>query len=95
MDTQEHNGWPNRCTWQLFTHLTSYQETYDVARSLTQSAPSVYRAADVLREWVQAVVEEWFEVFPSEWMKLLLLDLTTAALAQVDWDKLARAFREE
>ena len=45
MDRQSYNGWPNVFTWQVYTHLSSYVETYDAARALIEVEANEVEAA--------------------------------------------------
>jgi len=94
IDQRPYNGWPNVFTWQMYTCLSSYSETYNVARRLVSSAPSSFAAEDALREWVRENVDEWFDLCPDEAFKVLITGLVQNALHQVDWSHLAHAFDE-
>lgn len=97
MDKQPYNGWPNVFTWHVFTHLSSYPETYDVARNLVAQASSPFTADEALRTWVEDCFEQgepWDETGAVVPFHLLWVDLVQTALRQVDWTRLTQAFRE-
>ena len=94
MDRDPYNGWPNTFTWQLFCHLSSYADISEMAYQLVADASAPHLGADRLREWVQEDVDGWLERAALGWLTLLSTDLLHAALGQVDWDRLAAAFRE-
>ena len=81
-------------TWQLYTCLSSYPETYDMARHLAASAASAFDAEDMVRDWVRGTVDEWFDQCPDDTFKVVITSLLQNALGQVDWAHLARAFVE-
>jgi len=81
-------------TWQMYTCLSSYSETYDVARTVVSSAVSPFEAEDALREWVRETIDAWFDQCPEDTFKVLITGLVQNALGQVDWSHLAHAFDE-
>lgn len=81
-------------TWQVYTCLSSYPETYDTARMLVASSASLFQAEDALREWVREMVEEWFDQCPESAFKVLIASVLQNALGQVDWAHVTRAFDE-
>ena len=81
-------------TWQVYTCLTSYIETYDAVRSIVASASSAFVAEDTLRDWVRELIDEWFDQCGESPFKVLIMSLLHNALGQVDWAHLTRAFDE-
>ena len=94
MDRDPYNGWPNKFTWQLFCHLSSYADIYQMACQLVADAPAPHIGADRLRDWVQEHIESLLDATAENWLTLLSTDLLHAALGQVDWDHLDAAFRD-
>ena len=97
IDTQEYNGWPNIFTWQVYTCLSSYIETYDTARAIVDESASSYEAAEALREWVQVMRDEWVDRLGKRSdgvCNALFVGVMNNAFQQVNWDHLAKAFDE-
>lgn len=94
MDKQSYNGWPNVFTWHVYTHLSSYAETYDAARSLVETEVNEIRAGEALQEWVEELVDQWCDVHSPDVLQTLYMDLLHAVSRQVDWLRVAKAFRE-
>lgn len=94
MDRDAYNGWPNKWTWHLYCHLSSYEDSYSMACHLVTGAPAPHLGADRLRDWVQENIDAWVDTAPPSWLTTLSTDLLHGALEQVDWDHLARAFDE-
>ena len=94
MDTEEYNGWPNFFTWDIYNHLSSYPETESTARAIVASAPSGFVAANRLSVWVQESIDTWLDQGGDSIVKLLATDLLHAALRQIDWNRLVRAFQD-
>jgi hypothetical protein len=94
MDKQPCNGWPNVFTWQVFTHLSSSQETDDAARALVAQASSPFEADEALRAWVEACFRQWDETGAVVHLHTLWGDLVHAALRQVDWARLTQTLSE-
>ena len=94
IDNQEYNGWPNIFTWQVYTCLSSYIETYDAARGIVDEISTRYEAGNALRDWIQVVRDEWCDRCPDGAFKVLFTSIMNNAFGQVDWDHLAQAFDE-
>lgn len=94
IDKQKYNGWPNIFTWQVYTCLSSYIETYDAARGIVDASSTPFEAADALRDWIQEARDEWCDRCPDDVFKVLFTGVMNNAFGQVDWDHLAKAFDE-
>ena len=94
IDHTQYNGWPNVFTWQAYTCLSSYIETYNTARNIVASATTPFEAEDALRDWIRETIDECFDQCAELSLKVLITGLVNNALGQVDWSHLARAFDE-
>ena len=94
MDKQPYNGWPNVFTWQVFTHVSSYPETYETVCDLVAQASSPFAADEALRAWVEECFGVQHETGIMGPLHTLWSDLVYTALRQVDWTRLTRAFSE-
>ena len=94
IDQTQYNGWPNVFTWQVYTCLSSYIETYNTARNIVASATTPFEAEDALRDWVRQSIDEWFDLCPESPLKVVITGLVNNALGQIDWSHLASAFDE-
>jgi len=94
IDQKPYNGWPNIFTWHVYTHVSSYEETYNAARTIVACSSTPFLAAEALSEWVQEIAETLYEACSASGIQLLSHDLTLVALGQVDWNRLVKAFQE-
>lgn len=110
MNNDTYNGWTNRETWLVNLHLTNDQDLYTAARSVvlatfhTATVPehvvgitterqwAINRAADDLREHVEILTEQYSHG-PAPAV-LLVRDLLTNTLADVDWHEVAEGLLE-
>jgi deoxyribodipyrimidine photolyase len=60
MQFEEYNGWPNFPTWDVFTVMTSYYETYQELERVANSV-SLSQAARLVEQFVKQIVEAWKE----------------------------------
>jgi hypothetical protein len=89
MSKQEdgYNGWSNYETWLVNLWWENDPETYDFAQTLTEGAKDVWELANEIKE---ATEEGQVPNLGST----LAADLLNAALSEVDWDEIARAWWE-
>lgn len=55
MEFEEYNGWPNFPTWDVFTAMTSYYETYQELERIADRATT----PNEVKRFVVGVVEAW------------------------------------
>jgi hypothetical protein len=58
MQFEEYNGWPNFPTWDVFTVMTSYYETYQELERVANSV-SLSHAGQAVEQFVKQLVEAW------------------------------------
>ena len=58
MQFEEYNGWPNFPTWDVFTVMTSYYETYQELERVANSV-SLSHAGRAVEQFVKQLVEAW------------------------------------
>jgi hypothetical protein len=91
-----YNGWSNYETWLVNLWLTNEQSTQDFLehrRSILSNGNNPHKEdlfASLIREYVEQERETWHESAASLWN-----DLINAALQQVDWREIARAYLEQ
>ena len=56
MQFEEYNGWPNFPTWDVFTVMTSYYETYQELERVANSG-SLSHAGQTVEQFVKQLVE--------------------------------------
>ena len=82
-----YNGWTNYPTWAVHLWLSNDQGHYQAASYYANLYPDhAGRSADTLKHWVNRLMPDLGGTLAG--------DLLGYALAQVNWDEVARAFRE-
>ena len=95
MEFQEYNGWPNFPSWDVFTVMTSYYETYDMLQSMA-SQPSGGRGA--VRRAVLGTVEHWKNNKPTphkEAAHILVQDFLLNGGGRIEWTPVYDTLRGE
>ena len=87
---KKHSGWTNYETWAVHLWLSNDEASYGMAREVV-SEDEDYEAAEALNQWVKDMQEEAIGGFSAS----IFTDLLTAALDDVNWLEVARAFRKE
>ncbi len=87
MDFEEYNGWPNFPTWDVFTALTSYYETYQELQRVVDSA-SPSKAGRAVEQFVKYIVAAWKEgesTGHEEAVHVLIQDFIMNGVRRVNW----------
>ncbi len=95
MEFSEYNGWVNRPTWDVFTVMTSYYETYDMLQRMA-SQPTGGRGA--VRRAVLGSVEHWKIGKPTphaEAARILVQDFLQHGIRMVEWTPVYDTLRGE
>ena len=84
-----YNGWANYETWRVNLWLSDIDKSsYFAARAVAHDAHDENDAAERFKEFVQ-------DMMPEAVNGTMYADLISAALSEVDWLEIARAFRED
>lgn len=104
MDEQKYNGWPNKCTWQVYTVLSneegSQKELSDLVANIRAASEHDWkpRAAHAIEYLIEEYLNMWVEPLQSSGattLYILFRSLLTDALHQVDWEHVAEGFADE
>lgn len=104
--SEEYNGWTNRETWATMLHVSNDQVLRERAEELaldgatfrTDRDGAVGRLADVLRYWVESLVNpaEYRAEFGTEQPEgLQLMAADIGSLWRVDWRECAEALLDD
>ncbi len=88
----KYNGWTNYATWCMHLHITSDEIPYNYARWLATSADDSDDRAKVIETWI---TEEVLPTFSDTWYGVMVSDLISSTLSDVNWQEIADAFLEE
>ena len=97
MQFEEYNGWPNFPTWDVFTVLTSYYETYQELERVANSV-SLSHAGRTLEQFVKQLVETWKEgryTGHEEAVHVQVQDFLMNGVRRVNWTWVYDALRGE
>ncbi len=95
LEFAEYNGWPNRPTWDVFTVLTSYNETREMLERMASHEPGGWGN---VRRAVIGSIDQWRKNKPSphtEAASTLVQDFLMHGVRQVAWTPLFDALRGE
>lgn len=84
MEFEEYNGWPNFPTWDTFSAMSSYYETYQELRRIADRATT----PNDVKRFVTGAVEAWKANRYSphqEATRILVQDFIMSGVRQVDW----------
>lgn len=106
LESQKHNGWTNYETWCVNLWLTNEEPSYRYWRDLAKSAMSHAHSdrEQAASELAAHLREEVSECRPTEFLNSdgmnhgasgMYADLLGAALSEVNWYEIAKAFLEE
>src|ERR1700730_6971927 len=94
MEIEEDNGCPNFPTWDVFTAMTSYYETYQELMHIEDRSTT----PNEIKRFVIGAVEAWKANRPTphkEATHILVQDFITSGLRQVDWTAVYDTLRGE
>jgi hypothetical protein len=98
-EVNSYNGWSNYETWCVHLWLTNDESTYNMCREWAQEAkeeakdhPYKREAKGILADMLNGYVED---NSPLANIATMYTDLLNAAISEVDWIKIAKAFLEE
>ena len=84
MEFEEYNGWPNFPTWDTFSAMTSYYETYQQLRDIADRSTT----PNDVKRFVIGVVEAWKASQGNphqEATRILVQDFLMSGVRHVDW----------
>jgi hypothetical protein len=109
MDDARYQGWSNHATWQANLHLSNdhgvycliteqaeqaWRDSADWQDSYFDSRVKFYRYN--LADMIKATVEEWFdEESDSSFTSLLMSDIFSSWLSDVDWSEIAEGWVDD
>jgi hypothetical protein len=88
-----HNGYTNYETWSVALIIDNDQGLQDECRALVKKHPGEVRK--VLKDWVENSYYDLLDKAGEEGFALLLRQLATSGLQEVDWYDIARHFQNE
>lgn len=94
MQFEEYNGWPNFPTWDVFTAMTSYYETYQELGRIADRSTT----PNEIKRFVIGVVEAWKADQPTsheEATHILVQDFLMNGVRRVDWTAVYDTLRGE
>ena len=97
MQFEEYNGWPNFPTWDVFTVMTSYYETYQELERLANSV-SLSQAGRAVEQFVKQIVEAWKEgeyTGHEEAVHVQIQDFLMNGVRRVNWTLVYDTLRGE
>lgn len=94
MDFEEYNGWPNFPTWDTFSAMSSYYETYQELRRIADRSTT----PNEVKRFVIGTVEAWKTNRPNlhqEATRILVQDFLMSGIRHVDWTAIYDTLRGE
>lgn len=94
MEFEEYNGWPNFPTWETFSAMSSYYETYQELRRVADRS----KTPNDVKRFVIEAVEAWKanRYNPhQEATHILVQDFMMSGIRHVDWTAVFDALRGE
>jgi hypothetical protein len=94
MDFEEYNGWPNFPSWETFSAMSSYYETYQELRDIANRSAT----PNEVKRFVTGAVEAWKANRPDphqEATHILIQDLIMSGVRRVNWTAVYDALRGE
>ena len=94
MEFEEYNGWPNFPTWDVFTAMTSYYETYQELERIADR----YATPNEIKRFVVGAFGDWKAGRPSpheEAIHVLVQDCLMNGVRRVDWTAVYDTLRGE
>lgn len=94
MKFEEYNGWENKFTWLMYSHLSSEPTLAQEIAALVASTARDRAAGRLIETWVKTALYHWLSVYSGRdascdgSVRLLAQDVVGAAFAYTDWDKL-------
>jgi hypothetical protein len=85
MAEDTYNGWTNYPTWTVYNWLSSDEATNGSIEAIATEAPTVYRAADQMKDYVASRN-------PLAEGASMYIDLLNFAIGLVNWDEIAEAY---
>ena len=82
-----YNGWKNYETWNVALWIDNEEGSYEERKDIAQRARSVGGYAQMLQEWVEDMAPDLGAS--------MFADLLGAALSEVDWHEIAKAWYAE
>ena len=96
--TERYNGWANYETWCVNLWLTNEQSSYNEFREMAQEfeKEQMYELGKAIKERVEDETGEILENFSSgSPYQGMISDVFRASLSLVDWEEIAKGFKEE
>lgn len=94
MEFEEYNGWPNFPTWDTFSAMSSYYETYQELRRIADRSTT----PNEVKRFIIGAVEAWKAnrlTAHQEATCILVQDFIMSGLRQVNWTAVNDALRGE
>lgn len=94
MEFEEYNGWPNFPTWDTFSAMSSYYETYQELRDIANRST----APNEVRRFVTGAIEAWKANRHNphqEATRILVQDFIMSGVRRVNWTAVFDALRGE
>src|SRR5579859_211614 len=94
MEFEEYNGWPNFPSWDVFSAMTSYYETYQELRRIADRSTT----PNEVKHFVIGTVEAWKANRPNphkEATRILVQDFLMSGVRHVDWTAVFNTLRGE
>jgi hypothetical protein len=91
---EEYNGWENKFTWLMYSHLSSELVLAQEVVALVASTSRDRLAGRLVETWVKAALYNWLSASSGRdasidgGVRLLACDVIGSAFAYVDWDEL-------
>lgn len=92
MEFEEYNGWPNFPTWDTFSAMSSYYETYQELRRIADRSTT----PNEVKRFVIGTVEAWKANRPTphqEATRILVQDFLMSGVRHVNWTAVYDALR--
>lgn len=97
MKFEEYNGWPNFPTWDVFSAMTSYYETYQEFERVANSVP-LSHAGRAVEQFVKQLVEVWKAggyTGHEEAVKVQVQDFLMNGIRRINWTLVYDTLRGE
>jgi hypothetical protein len=94
MEFEEYNGWPNFPTWEVFSAMSSYYETYQELGRIADRSTT----PNEIKRFVVGAVEAWKANRPTphkEATHILVQDFLSNGVRRVDWTAVYDTLRGE
>lgn len=94
---EEYNGWVNSPTWDVFSILTSYDQTREQLETMVQQGGSVAKATQKLRTWTTAYIDRFIKGkmvgSHQEAMRSLMQHWVTDPARHISWNDIYQALQ--